>query len=250
MRILISNDDGITAPGLRVLERVARDLAKEVWVVAPETEQSGASHSLTLHAPVRLRRIGPRRFAVGGTPTDCVLIAVNRLMAEARPDLVLSGVNRGGNLADDVTYSGTIAAAMEATLLGVPAIALSQTVRDDEAVHWSTAEQVGPDLIRKLFRHGWPRDVLINVNFPDVAPDQVSGVRLTVMGRRKVGDLLPERIDPRGRPYYWIGAMRTDEISRADTDLAAIRARAVSVTPIGMDMTHRATRRNLQRLFD
>ena len=177
MRILVTNDDGIHAPGLAVAEQIARALCNDVWVVAPETEQSGASHSLTLALPLRLRKIDSRHFAVTGTPTDCVMMAIAELMTESRPTLVLSGVNRGSNLADDITYSGTIAGAMEGTALGVPSIALSQSYgfsvgRD---VEWSCAETHGPPLIKKLVEIGWPPDVLMNVNFPDGGAKAVRG---------------------------------------------------------------------------
>ncbi|MGB8274154.1 MAG: 5'/3'-nucleotidase SurE [Alphaproteobacteria bacterium] len=248
-RILISNDDGIHAPGLKVLEQAARALSRDVWVVAPETEQSGASHSLTLHRPLRIRRLGPRRFAVDGTPSDSVLLAINRILKDRRPALVLSGVNRGANLGEDVTYSGTIAAAMEATLLGVPAIALSQIAESDDTAKWPTAAAyIGP-VVRGLTGTGWPRNVFINVNFPDIAADAVNGIRITRQGRRKLGDELVERRDPRGRPYYWIGAMRLEEAARPGTDIAAINAGAISVTPLYLDLTHEATIKKLKGAF-
>ena len=184
LRILLSNDDGIRSPGLKSLERIARTLSRDVWIVAPETEQSGASHSLTLHEPLRIRRLSPRRFAVRGTPTDCVMLAIHHIIRGRRPSLVLSGVNRGGNIGDDVTYSGTIAAAMEGAILGVPSIALSQVVQGNHAVKWATAEHHGPGLLRQLLATGWPPEVLINVNFPDVAQTAVRGVAVAVQGRR------------------------------------------------------------------
>ena len=165
-RILVTNDDGIHAPGLRVLERIAGSLSEDVWVVASETEQSASSHSLTLTMPLRVRRAARRRFAVSGTPTDCVLIGVNEILADRRPDLVLSGVNAGGNLGEDVTYSGTVAAAIEATLLKIPAIALSQVRRDGRPVRWRTAALHGADIVRRLVALSWPAEVLLNVNFP------------------------------------------------------------------------------------
>ena len=245
MRILLSNDDGIRAAGFAVLERIAAALSDDVWVVAPETEQSGAGHSLTLARPLRVRHINERRMAVDGTPTDCVMLALNRLLPEPRPDLVLSGVNRGSNLADDVTYSGTIAAAMEATILGVPAIALSQHYLDKTAVPWETAESHAPALIRRLIAAGWPADVLINVNFPGVAADAVSGVEVSQQGRYKFGDVMTERLDPRGRPYYWIGEMRNTLKDVPGTDVAAVNQGAIAVTPLGLDLTHGATSRGL-----
>ena len=248
-RILLSNDDGINAPGLAVLEKAARALSKDIWVVAPETEQSGASHSLTLHRPLRIRKDGPRRFAVDGTPTDSVLLAINRILADHKPDLVLSGVNRGGNLGEDVSYSGTIAAAIEATLLGVPAIALSLVAESEESARWATAEKYFSRVVRKLTAAGWPENVYINVNFPDVGPNQVTGIRVTRQGRRKLGDELVERRDPRGRPYYWIGAVRTEESTKRGTDLAAVAAKAISVTPLYLYLTHDSTHRRLKKVF-
>ncbi len=246
MRILISNDDGIRAPGLTVLERIAAHLSDDVWVVAPETEQSGAAHSLTLHRPLRVRRIDERRMAIDGTPTDCVMLAINELVPGGRPTLMLSGVNRGSNVADDVTYSGTIAAAMEATILGVPAIALSQHYGGDAPVKWETTERHGPALIRRLVDAGWPDDVLINVNFPDAAPEAVSGVVVGRQGRRKFGDVLNERLDPRGRPYYWIGDMRNRPEEIPGSDIEALGRGAIAVTPLCLDLTHAPTSRVLR----
>ena len=175
-RILVSNDDGINAPGLKLLAKLAGALCREVWVVAPEREQSGASHSLTLERPLRVRRLGARRYAVDGTPTDCVLLAVKTLMRDKRPTLMLSGINSGANLGEDVTYSGTVAAAMEATLLGVPAIALSMTFRDRAKIKWQTAERHAPGVISRLVAQPWPKNTLINVNFPDVPASEVKGI--------------------------------------------------------------------------
>lgn len=241
MRILISNDDGVNAPGLAVIERIAMSLSDDVWVIAPETEQSGAGHSLTLHRPLRVRHIDGRHMAVDGTPTDCVMLAINNLIPDQRPDLMLSGVNRGSNIADDVTYSGTIAAAMEATILGVPSIALSQHYDDGDNIHWGTVEAHAAGLIRRLMAVGWPDNVLINLNFPSVEPDEVSGVEVCRQGSYKFGDALTERLDPRGRPYYWIGEMRNIERKTAGADAAAIDQGAITVTPLCLDLTHEPT---------
>jgi 5'-nucleotidase len=238
-RILITNDDGINAAGIRVLETVAAALSDDVWLVAPELNHSGAGHSLTLRRPLRIRRVAERRFAVDGTPTDCVLLALQSIIRDAPVELVLSGVNHGGNLAEDVTYSGTIAAAMEATLFKVPAIAFSQVCRDRGAVRWETASTWAPDLVRRFRAMPWSEDVFINVNFPDYPADEVKGVRATVQGKRKLGDDLVERVDPRGEPYIWIGALREDSMHGEGTDIAAVDDGYVSVTPIHMDMTHR-----------
>lgn len=247
--ILVTNDDGIAAPGIRLLEAIARSFAEEVWVVAPETNHSGAGHSLTLRRPLRIRRLSERRFAVDGTPTDCVLLALQHIVRR-RVDLVLSGVNHGANLGDDVTYSGTIAAAMEARLLGVPSIALSQACRDREPIRWRTTETFAPPVIERLLDLPFEGDVLVNVNFPDRDPAQVRGVRVTRLGRRKIGDELVERIDPRGEPYIWIGALRQEQGGEDGTDIAAVENGWVSVTPIHMDMTHYDSLRALAKLLD
>jgi len=246
-RILVTNDDGIHAPGLKLLERVAKQLARDVWVVAPEFEQSGASHSLTLTEPLRIRRVSRRRFAVRGTPTDCVMMAIHELLPERRPDLVLSGVNRGANLAEDVTYSGTIAAAMEGTLLGVPSIALSQCLTPGHQPKWSTAEHHAVDVIRRLADAGWPEDVLINVNFPDVAYSAVAGIQVCRQGHRGFEDLVVDaRVDARGQPYYWLGFRRRSESFAANTDLTAVLDGKISVTPLQLDLTDRRSLKSLK----
>ena len=210
-RILISNDDGINAPGLKVLEDIAQTLSDDVWIVAPETEQSGASHSLTLHDPLRLREVGDRTFAIRGTPTDCVMMAVKHIMSGKPPDLILSGVNRGANLAEDVTYSGTIAAAMEGTVLGIPSIALSQAYGYDGRVNvkWTCVEHHAPHILTQLMETGWPKDVLININFPDLVPSAVKGVEITVQGQRDQSKVRTDaRVDARGSDYFWVGFKR------------------------------------------
>jgi 5'-nucleotidase len=246
-RILVTNDDGIHAPGLKALEKIARSLSRDVWVVAPESEQSAVSHSLTIRTPLRIRRSQRRRFAVDGTPTDCVLLAVNHILKDRKPTLCLSGVNRGGNLGEDVIYSGTVAAAMEATMLGVPAIALSQHMKRGHPVKWATAEAHAADVIRRLSRAGWPAGTLINVNFPDVVAESVKGLVMAPQGRHKIGDELVERTDPRGVHYYWIGAMRQEDAIAKGTDIAACQDGYISATPLYLDLTHRAALRRLQK---
>ncbi len=237
-RILVTNDDGIHAPGLEVMEKIAKSLAKDVWVVAPELEQSGASHSLTLSDPLRVRKISRRRYAVRGTPTDCVMMGVHELVEGKRPDLILAGVNRGGNLGEDVTYSGTIAAAMEGTLIRIPSIALSQSVAPGELPKWSTAGHHGADVVRRLVTTGWHRDVLINVNFPDVPHAAVKGLAVCRQGRRDFKDLtIDGRIDARGQPYYWLGFRRHEEAHGHDTDLAAVMDGRIAITPLQLDLT-------------
>ncbi|MDR3435998.1 5'/3'-nucleotidase SurE [Telmatospirillum sp.] len=236
-RILVSNDDGIEAPGIKVLERIARSLSKDVWVVAPSSEQSAVAHSLTVRRPLRIIRHGRRRFAVDGTPTDSVLLGVRQILGDKRPDLLLSGINRGCNMADDVTYSGTVAAAMEGTLLGVRSIALSQQMTNDEPVRWDTAEHWAAPIIERVTAVGWPCNVLINVNFPDMPAQQVDGVDVVRQGKRKIGDELTERIDPRGQPYYWVGGQRVEELGDPGTDLSAVNRGKVSVSPLCVDFT-------------
>lgn len=248
-RILVTNDDGINSPGLKLLAKVARELARDVWVVAPEQEQSGASHSLTLSRPLRIRKLGARRFAVDGTPTDCVLLAVNSIMRDRRPTLVLSGVNAGANLGEDVTYSGTVAAAMEAILLDVPAVAFSQHYESRRAIPWKTAEAYAARVIKRLTATPWPRNTLINVNFPAVTPDAVKGVVATRQGRRKIGDGVVERADPRGRPYYWIGPLRDEAPDMPGTDLNAIVEGKVSLSPIYLDLTNGPALAELKKVF-
>lgn len=248
-RILCTNDDGINATGLEVLERIARSLSDDVWVVAPEQEQSGAGHSLTLRHPLRLRRAGENRFAVEGTPTDAVLMAVGAIMTDRRPDFVLSGVNRGGNLGEDVTYSGTVSAAMEGTLLGIPSVALSQMYPPGERANWTVAETHAPDILRRLATVRWPANVLMNVNFPDIDVESVEGIQVVPTGRRKIGDHIEKRVDPRGYPYYWLGPMRQEEPHAPDTDLGVVNSGGIAITPISLDLTHMATIATLKEAF-
>lgn len=248
-RILVTNDDGIHAPGLKVLEKLARALSRDVWVVAPETQQSATSHSLTIQSPLRMSRLSSRRFAVAGTPTDCVLMALKHVLRDGPPDLVLSGVNQGANLSEDVLYSGTVAAATEATQLGFPAIALSQCLDDRQAPHWAAAEGHGERVVRDLCAAGWPADVLINVNFPPLPAASVSGVRVTRLGRRDADLKIEERIDPDGRPYYWMVDYADMASAPGNSDLRAIQQGAVAVTPLNLNRTHRPSIARLRGVF-
>lgn len=251
MRILLTNDDGINAPGFAALERIARQLSDDLWFVAPAEEQSGAGHSLTLTRPLRVRELGDRRFAVAGTPTDSVMMALGALMDGLRPDLILSGVNRGPNLAEDVTYSGTVSAAMEGTLAGIRSIALSQAMADytHGAESFAAAEAAGADVIAKVVAADWGDGVLININFPPT--DAPAGVRVTEQGFRDYGHIrIDARIDPRGFPYYWFGYGREVETPAHRTDLEALRDGMVSVTPLHLDLTHRPTMAALQATLE
>jgi len=242
MRILCTNDDGVHAPGLKVVEQIARALSDDVWVVAPELDQSGVSHSLSLNDPLRLREIGPRHFAVRGTPTDCVIMGARHILGQKLPDLVLSGVNKGRNVAEDVVYSGTIAGALEGTILGLPSFALSQefTLQTRDKPLWDTALQFGPPILQKVLDAGVPKDTVININFPACAPGEVAGVRVTRQGKRNLGFLkIDERRDGRGNPYFWIGFERLAKVDvpAEGTDLWALAAHYVSVTPLRLDRT-------------
>jgi 5'-nucleotidase len=242
MRILVTNDDGIHARGLKIAEAIARRLSDDVWVVAPMEEQSGAGHSLTLTRPLRLRQHDERRFSVSGTPTDTVMMALLEVM-DQKPDLILSGVNRGANLGEDATYSGTISAAMEGALAGVRSIALSQVYAQEgagEDVPFAAAEAWGERAIRPLLETAFAPGMLASINFPALAPDAIKGIRVVQQGMRDYGRAkMIKHIDPRGFPYYWLSFNGVVDTGGADTDFEAIRAGFVTVTPLHLDLTYR-----------
>jgi 5'-nucleotidase len=242
LRILLTNDDGIHAPGLVVLEAIARTLSDDIWIVAPQEEQSGAGHSLTLSRPVRLRKHEDRRFSVSGTPTDAVMMALGIVEGGLKPDLILSGVNRGANLAEDVTYSGTVSAAMEGTLAGYRSIALSQVYAREgmgDTVPFAAAEAWGARVLRPLIDAPMPPRTLVNVNFPALAPDEVRGVKVVEQGFHDYGRArIVKGTDPRGYAYYWFGLGATQETPAHATDLEAIADGFVTVTPLHLDLTH------------
>jgi 5'-nucleotidase len=253
MRILLTNDDGIHAPGLAALERIAGQLSDDVIVVAPESDQSGVAHSLSLNDPLRLRKISERRFAVKGTPTDCVIMGVRSILEGRNPDLILSGVNRGHNVAEDVTYSGTIAGAMEGTILGIPSIALSQCYGQSgrEGIRWDCAETHAPDLIRRILAEGIDPNTLVNVNFPDCPANEVAGVSATVQGRRDAQIMkIDPRRDGRGIPYYWIAFQRAVQEPPQGTDLYALMKLRISVTPLKLDLTDMPALTRYARIFE
>ena len=243
MRILLTNDDGIHAEGLVALEKIARELSDDVFICAPEYEQSGASRALTLADPVRVRKIDEARYATTGTPTDCVMLAVNELMGGKAPDLVLSGVNRGANLAEDVTLSGTVAGAIEGMALGVPSIALSQTNWPvDGQDMFAPAEHFAAGVVAKLVEAGWPKDVILNVNFPARLVADIAEVEVTRQTFRDVQIRHAEkRTDLRNREYYWMGFRQERSRPEPGTDLAAIYEGKISVTPLHIDLTHMPT---------
>jgi 5'-nucleotidase len=253
MRILLTNDDGVNARGLKVLETIAARFSDDIWIVAPTEEQSGAGHSLTLTVPVRLRKLGERRFCVTGTPTDAVMMGLSHVMKDARPDLILSGVNRGANLGEDVTYSGTVSAAMEGALAGIPSIALSQSYAKagmGDTVPFGAAEAWAEQVLRPLIATPMAPRTLVNVNFPALPPDEVKGVRVVRQGLRDYGRLkLEHRTDPRGYDYYWFGLGPMLQTPGHETDLEAIADGYVAVTPLHLDLTHEASMTRLKALY-
>ncbi len=253
MRILLTNDDGVNAAGLEILEAIARQFSDDIWIVAPAEEQSGTGHSLTLTVPVRLRKLGEQRFCVTGTPTDAVMMGLAWIMKDAPPDLILSGVNRGANLGEDVTYSGTVSAAMEGALAGIPSIALSQSYAREgmgDTVPFASAEAWAAQVLRPLIDTPMAPRTLINVNFPALTPEAVKGVRVVRQGLRDYGRLrIVQRTDPRGYNYYWFGLGPMIQTPGHATDLEAIADGYVAVTPLHLDLTHESSLETLQGRF-
>jgi len=235
MTILVTNDDGIRAPGIKALARAVETLG-EVFIVAPDREQSAVSHALTLHHPLRAMKLSENRHAVDGTPTDCVNLGIHALLPR-RPELVLSGINRGANLGEDVTYSGTVSAAMEATLMGVPALAFSLACTGDDAL-WDEAAEVARRVITLTLSTGFPPDTLLNVNIPNIPVADIAGIRVTTQGKRSYDGTIIDKIDPRGKTYYWIGSdnLRFNDIE--GSDYWAISRGFVSITPLHLDLTN------------
>jgi 5'-nucleotidase len=241
MRILLTNDDGINAPGLTVLEHIAAQLSDDVWVCAPAEEQSGAGHSLTLSRPVRLRRHSDRRFSVSGTPTDAVMLGMAEAM-DGKPDLILSGVNRGANLGDDITYSGTVSAAIEGALAGIRSIALSQVYAREgmgDTVPFAAAEAWGARVLRPLVDMAFAPRTLVNINFPALPAEAVKGVRVARQGFHDYSrGSIVKGTDPRGYPYYWFGLHGVEQTPGHESDLEAIADGFIAVTPLHVDLTH------------
>jgi len=235
--VLITNDDGIGAVGLAALRECLEPIAR-VICVAPDREQSAASHAITLHRPLRINSEGNDTYSVDGTPTDCVLVAMNGLL-DVRPDMVVSGINHGPNMGDDVTYSGTVSAAIEGTILGIPSIAVSLATFRER--NFAGAQRVIPRIIRETRRRGLPSRSLLNVNVPSTGADEIRGIRVTKLGRRVYQDTLVPRKDPRGRDYYWIGGEDPIWEPQEHSDFSAISDGYVSITPISLELTDHAT---------
>jgi len=242
--ILVSNDDGVRSEGIEALADAMRGLGT-VYVVAPDRERSAASHSLTLSHPLRVEKLGARVYSVDGTPTDCVNLGVNGILKGKKVDLLVSGINKGANLGDDITYSGTVSAAMEGTMLGIPSIAVSLVTRS--RFRFDVAGEYALAVARKVMRHGLPDDTLLNVNVPNMAKDDIAGVRMTRMGKRVYGDMIVEKRDPRGRKYYWIGGDHLSSEEVPGSDLEAVEENHVSITPIHLDLTNYSALRALRK---
>ncbi|MBI5404041.1 MAG: 5'/3'-nucleotidase SurE [Ignavibacteriae bacterium] len=244
MLILVSNDDGVHSPGIHILADALRSMG-DVYIIAPDRERSAASHALTLHKPLRLENFGGNIYGVNGTPTDCVNLGVNGLL-QRKPDLVVSGINRGGNLGDDVTYSGTVSAAFEGTLLGIPSFAISQVAEND--YKFETAARFALQLAMMIKEQSLPPGVLLNVNVPNLDVNGVKGVKITRQGKRIYDkNAVVEKVDPRGKKYYWIGGSRLSWEETEDSDFAAIEQDMISITPLRLDLTEDNAIKGLRR---
>jgi 5'-nucleotidase len=246
-KVLLTNDDGFDAPGLRTLTEVAAELAEEVWIVAPNHDQSGTSHSLSLHSPLRVSQKEERRYSVSGTPGDCVVMAVRHLMVPGRPDLILSGINRGANLGIETVFSGTVGAAMTGMLLGFPSMALSQAFSDRNAVRWDTARALAPKVIRQFAKGAWSEGSILNINFPDVPVGEVGPVELTTQGTGLMDDVeVISGTDPRSLEYHWVSLRRSAREDVVGSETFAIRRGRVSVTPLQFERTNQSVLASLQ----
>ncbi len=237
-RILLTNDDGIDAPGLAILEAIAAELAREVWVVAPEHDQSGVSHAISLHHALRVSQQGERRFGITGTPGDCAVMGICHLMTDAPPQLLLSGVNRGLNLGMETVFSGTVGGAMTGMMLGVPSIALSQAYKDRNNVNWEPSSKLGAQVVRDLLAIGWSKDACLNVNFPAGSSSEAGPMTLARQGVGMVAGMhVDTRVDPRGMSYHWLNFRRGDRQQGPESDYDALRAGNIVVTPLRYDRT-------------
>lgn len=244
MLVLVTNDDGISAPGIVALSSALEKLG-EVVVVAPDRERSAVGHALTLHHPLRVNRLDARRFAIDGTPTDCVNLGIHSIL-RVKPDLVVSGINRGANLGDDITYSGTVSAALEATLMGIPAIAVSLAT-DGDGTNYEAAAAFAVRLAEMVHRKGLPTDTFLNVNVPDLSAEELRTPLVTSQGKRRYEGLVVDKVDPRGRNYYWIGSVDLNFLDIEGSDFAAVSRGHISVTPLHLDLTNYSSLAELQR---
>ena len=240
MRILISNDDGINSKGIKTLYEIVKEIYDDVWVIAPDSEQSGASHSLSLRKFIRVNEVAHKHYAVSGTPTDSVAIGIMEIMKDFKPDLVLSGINHGSNVGEDIKYSGTVAVTMEAAMLGIKSIAFSQRLSHDQKSNpsFDIAREYIPNLLGKIMDLEIPDNNIINVNFPACKLSEVKGIKVTSQGRREIVNSIAKSEDPDKRPYYWIGSRHHDRSDHLESDVEAIYNHYISVTPVSLDFTN------------
>lgn len=241
--ILVTNDDGIQSPGIKALAKALQSVG-EVFVIAPDRERSAVGHSLTLNHPLRIEKIDSHTYAADGTPTDCVMMGVLGFL-KTKPHLIASGINRGPNLGDDITYSGTVSAAIEGTLLGVPSFAISLAGRN--LTNFKPAGEFAKQVAKQILKHGLPKDILLNVNIPPVPAKHIKGVQVVSQGKRIYRDVLIEKKDPRGRSYYWIGGEEPAFKNDPQTDFRAILENYISVTPLHLDLTHTKSLNTLKK---
>jgi 5'-nucleotidase len=249
-RIMITNDDGYRAEGIKELEAIARTITDDVWVVAPSEQQSGMGHALTYRDPLRVTKHGEKHYSVDGTPTDSVIIGIRKILADHKPDLVLSGVNNGENVAESFTHSGTIGAAIEATLHGVKAIAFSQVTLEKYPVDWTVTKELGPSVLKTLLKQDWSNNTLLNVNFPLLPVEEVAGIKVCRQGRRSDMGGMVECLDPRGKPYYWVGVLHNEVDPVENTDLWGVAKGYVTVTPVTIDLTDHTEYKRLSQCLD
>jgi 5'/3'-nucleotidase len=243
MHVLLTNDDGIHAKGLKVMAEHLRRIG-EISIVAPDRERSAVSHALTLHHPLRAAQLDACTFAVDGTPTDCVNLGIHNLLRH-KPDIVISGINHGANLGDDITYSGTVSAAMEATLMGIPAFAVSLATTTGDA-DFTSAATFAARLAEIVMRRGLPRDTFLNINVPDIPGDSLGAPRITRQGKRSYEGMIVDKVDPRGRNYYWIGSLEMNFHDIEGTDYHAVSRGHISITPLHLDLTNYDSFRELE----
>jgi 5'-nucleotidase len=244
MIILVSNDDGIYSPGIKALHDSLADLG-EIYVIAPDRNRSAASHSVTLYSPLRVKQIRDHWYMVDGTPSDCINLGVNGILQNKKPDLIVVGIDEGGNLGDDITYSGTVMAAVEGILLGIPSIAVSLVTRNN--FHFHVAASFSHKLCQYILERGFPDDTVLNVNVPNIAREEMKGVSITRQGRRIYSGAVIEKIDPRGQKYYWLGGGENGWYGEKGTDFHAIKSGRISITPLHIDLTNYSAHKDLSK---
>ena len=234
--ILVTNDDGISSDGIVALYMAMKEIGN-TYIIAPDREKSAVGHALTMHRPLKVEKLNENIYTVNGTPTDCVVVAVEKLL-EKKPDILISGINRGANLGDDITYSGTVSAAIEGTMFGIPSVAISMVYEEGKTIRFKTAAAFAKRLVLFLLEHSMPADTLLNVNVPNVEESEIKGVKFTRQGKRVYDNAIHETLDPWGRKHYWIGGGTPTWSGEDDTDIAAVRRNFISITPLHLDLTN------------